>query len=139
MISIFQVFDLYRDYSIGNMIDIVVVRIVYLELDYDAMNVNISTDAYKTLPAFCEWAESINPKDSSHPQHHDVAVLLTKLDLCGQSNCDLLGLANVAAACDSKYACAVNEDNGLQLGFVVAHELGHLWVENFFFSRTDFN
>lgn len=90
------------------------------------MNLDISSDASKTLPAFCEWAEKINPKDHTHPQHHDIAVLLTKLDLCMGENCDLLGLANVASACNPRYSCAINEDNGLQIGYVVAHEIGHV-------------
>lgn len=43
-----------------------------------------------------------------------------------ESNCNLLGLAHLAAACSPRDSCAINEDTGLMLGVVVAHELGHM-------------
>lgn len=49
-------------------------------------------------------------------------------DLCTKENCDLLGLANVAAACLPSDSCAITEDNGLILGVVLAHEIGHMYV-----------
>lgn len=42
------------------------------------------------------------------------------------TNCDLMGLAYVAAACTGNKPCAINEDSGLALGVVVAHEMGHV-------------
>lgn len=38
-----------------------------------------------------------------------------------------MGLAHVAAACDSSKAACINEDNGLLLGIVIAHEVGHVY------------
>lgn len=38
-----------------------------------------------------------------------------------------MGLAHVAAACDSTKASCINEDNGLLLGIVIAHEVGHVY------------
>jgi len=38
-----------------------------------------------------------------------------------------MGLAHVAAACDPKQATCINEDRGLLLGIVVAHEIGHVY------------
>lgn len=43
-----------------------------------------------------------------------------------------MGLAYVAAACDPPKAACINEDSGLLLGIVVAHEVGHVWVFGFF-------
>lgn len=43
-------------------------------------------------------------------------------------NCGLLGLANVAAACTGDRSCAINEDSGLMLGVVTAHEMGHVYI-----------
>lgn len=37
-----------------------------------------------------------------------------------------MGLAFVAAACDPKKACAINEDSGLTVGITVTHEVGHV-------------
>lgn len=42
------------------------------------MNIAINKDAAKTLEYFREWQNSINPKEDSHPNHHDVAILLTR-------------------------------------------------------------
>lgn len=38
-----------------------------------------------------------------------------------------MGLAHVAAACDSTKAACINEDSGLLLGIVIAHEVGHVY------------
>jgi len=51
-----------------------------------------------------------------------------RYDICSEgTNCDLMGLAHVAAACDSAKAACINEDNGLLLGIVIAHEVGHVY------------
>ena len=42
-------------------------------------NLEISHHAEKTLASFCKWQLSVNPKDETHPNHHDVAILLTRL------------------------------------------------------------
>jgi hypothetical protein len=44
-----------------------------------------------------------------------------------------MGLAYVASACTGNEPCAINEDGGLVLGIVVAHEMGHVYV---FSERT---
>jgi len=41
-------------------------------------NLEISHHADKTLASFCKWQMSVNPKDETHPNHHDVAILLTR-------------------------------------------------------------
>lgn len=51
-----------------------------------------------------------------------------RYDICSEEvNCELMGLAHVAAACDSTKAACINEDNGLLLGIVIAHEVGHVY------------
>ncbi|KAF4532268.1 hypothetical protein B566_EDAN007240, partial [Ephemera danica] len=69
-----------------------------------------------------------NPVDQSHPNHHDVAVFLTREDQCQgekEEGCGLLGLAYTSGACKRESMCNICEDNGLMLGFVIAHEIGH--------------
>ena len=58
------------------------------------------------------------------------SFIVIRYDICADnlSNCGLMGLAYVASACDSKECCAINEDGGLVLGIVVAHEMGHVYV-----------
>ncbi|PSN56829.1 hypothetical protein C0J52_08265 [Blattella germanica] len=120
--------DFYHDESIGYQIDFVVVRIVYLFKEEKEFDLIINQDAESTLHSFCNWQASINPHDYSHPNHHDVAVLLTRYDICSDnmSECGLLGLAYVAEACNPNMSCAINEDTGLLLGVVVTHEVGHI-------------
>ncbi|XP_011645843.1 A disintegrin and metalloproteinase with thrombospondin motifs 12-like [Pogonomyrmex barbatus] len=122
-----MVSDFYHDSSVGNQIDVVLVRMIYLEKEKEEIDLLISPNAENTLESFAKWAEKINPKDDTHPNHYDIAVLVTRYDICSEeTNCDLMGLAHVAAACDSEKAACINEDSGLLLGIVVAHEVGHV-------------
>ncbi|XP_024946987.1 A disintegrin and metalloproteinase with thrombospondin motifs 7 [Cephus cinctus] len=119
--------DYYHDSSTGNQIDVIVVRMIYLEKQKDEIDLHISPNAEKTLDSFAKWAEKMNPKDHEHPNHYDIAVLVTRHDICAETtSCDLLGLAFVAAACDPPKAACINEDSGLLLGIVITHEVGHV-------------
>ncbi|CAD7087041.1 unnamed protein product [Hermetia illucens] len=123
-----MVSDYFHDSSTGNQLDVVVVRIIYLDDTISALDLSVSPEAGQTLKSFCKWQSEINPKDPDHPQHHDIAVLITRHDICSDEtkNCDLLGLAYMASACVPSDACSINEDKGLILGVVIAHELGHI-------------
>ncbi|XP_020300352.1 A disintegrin and metalloproteinase with thrombospondin motifs 7-like isoform X2 [Pseudomyrmex gracilis] len=122
-----MVSDFYHDKSVGNQIDAVLVRMIYLEKEKEEIDLLISPAAEDTLESFSKWAEKMNPKDDKHPNHFDIAVLVTRYDICSEeTNCDLMGLAHVAAACDSAKAACINEDSGLLLGIVIAHEVGHV-------------
>ncbi|XP_063991205.1 A disintegrin and metalloproteinase with thrombospondin motifs 12-like [Diachasmimorpha longicaudata] len=122
-----MVSDFYHDSSVGNQIDIVVVKITYLEAEKKEIDLTISPKAEETLESFAAWSEKMNPKDKTHPNHFDISILITRHDICSaESGCTLMGLAYVAAACDPPKAAAINEDSGLLLGIVVAHEVGHV-------------
>ncbi|XP_030045681.1 A disintegrin and metalloproteinase with thrombospondin motifs 7 isoform X2 [Microcaecilia unicolor] len=120
-----MVAGLFHDPSIGNPVNIVVVRLVLL--DRDEEDLKISHHADNTLKSFCKWQKSINPKGDAHPTHHDVAVLITRKDICAAMNrpCETLGLSHVSGMCQPHRSCNINEDTGLPLAFTVAHELGH--------------
>ncbi|XP_014212898.1 A disintegrin and metalloproteinase with thrombospondin motifs 7-like isoform X2 [Copidosoma floridanum] len=117
---------LYLDPTIGNFINVVVVRIILMEED-EAEGLNITINADKTLYNFCKWQLKLNPSDDSHPNHHDVAILVTREDICSRANtpCSTLGVAHVAGMCQSDRSCSVNEDNGITLAHTITHELGH--------------
>ncbi|XP_014212896.1 A disintegrin and metalloproteinase with thrombospondin motifs 12-like [Copidosoma floridanum] len=122
-----MVSDFYHDASVGNQIDVVVVRMIYLERQRNEIDLHISTDGEKTLESFAKWVEKLNPLDPEHPNHFDVGVLVTRYDICAEgNNCNLLGLAYVAAACERKKAACITEDSGLLLSVVMAHEIGHI-------------
>ncbi|XP_076594528.1 A disintegrin and metalloproteinase with thrombospondin motifs 7 [Chaetodon auriga] len=116
---------LFRDATIGNAINIVVVRLILLEQDED--DLKISHHADNSLNSFCKWQKKLNMKGDEHPLHHDVSVLLTRKDICAAINmpCETLGLSHVAGMCQPHRSCSINEDTGLPLAFTVAHELGH--------------
>ncbi|NWX15024.1 ATS7 metalloproteinase, partial [Aegotheles bennettii] len=120
-----MVAGLFHHASIGNPIHIAIVRLILLEDEEE--DLKISHHADNTLKSFCKWQKSINVKGDSHPLHHDVAVLLTRKDICAAMNrpCETLGLSHVAGMCQPHRSCNINEDTGLPLAFTVAHELGH--------------
>uniref|UniRef100_A0A671KWA6 A disintegrin and metalloproteinase with thrombospondin motifs 7-like n=1 Tax=Sinocyclocheilus anshuiensis TaxID=1608454 RepID=A0A671KWA6_9TELE len=116
---------LFRDASIGNAINIAVVHLILLEKDEEDLKITHHAD--NSLNSFCKWQKGINMKDDDHPVHHDVAVLITRRDICAAINkpCETLGLSHVAGMCQPHRSCSINEDTGLTLAFTIAHELGH--------------
>lgn len=42
------------------------------------LNLAVNRNARKTLEFFRDWQQKMNPGDDTHPNHHDVAVLLTR-------------------------------------------------------------
>ncbi|XP_045468066.1 A disintegrin and metalloproteinase with thrombospondin motifs 12 isoform X1 [Harmonia axyridis] len=122
-----MVSSLYMDPTIGNMIHIVVVKIILIEDPLAEPDLKIVPNSDKTLKSFCQWQKKINPENDSHPHHHDVAVLVTRKDMCSSSNsgCNTLGVAQVGSICSREDNCNVNEDNGIILAHTIAHEIGH--------------
>ncbi|KAF5307127.1 hypothetical protein FQR65_LT07111 [Abscondita terminalis] len=93
---------------------------------YGLMNLAVNRNVKKTLEYFEKWQDKINPGDDTHPNHHDLAILLTRIDICGDDdNCGILGASVKGGICDPKHQAAVCEDSGLRLGFIMAHEIGH--------------
>lgn len=41
-------------------------------------DLNITVNADDTLSSFCKWQMGLNHADDSHPNHHDVAILVTR-------------------------------------------------------------
>jgi hypothetical protein len=39
---------------------------------------NITVNADDTLNSFCNWQMGLNHAEDSHPNHHDVAILVTR-------------------------------------------------------------
>lgn len=132
-----MVSTLFHDASIGNAINVVLVRMILLEPEaaqeeplpsseeLDQLRVDESADG--TLKSFCRWQRFVNPSDESHPNHHDLAILVTRFNMCapGLELCSTLGLAEVAGMCQPQRSCNVNQDSGLTLAYTIAHEIGH--------------
>ncbi|KAK2853750.1 hypothetical protein Q5P01_006411 [Channa striata] len=115
----------FQDASIGNAINIAVVRLILLEKDEGDLKITHHAD--NSLNSFCKWQKKLNVKGDEHQLHHDVAVLLTRKDICSAINmpCETLGLSHVAGMCQPHRSCSISEDTGLPLAFTIAHELGH--------------
>lgn len=74
---------------------------------------------------FCSWQRTLNPSTDQDPHHHDVAILVTRKNICSAEGCSTLGVANVGGMCRPDRSCSVNEDNGITLAHTITHELGH--------------
>lgn len=122
-----QVSSLYMDPSIGNYVNVVVVKIILIDDDASEPLLNVSVNAGTTLKNFCNWQKNLNPGNDTHPHHHDVAILITRKDICARQDvpCNTLGVAHVGGMCHSDKSCSVNEDNGITLAHTIAHEMGH--------------
>ncbi|CAG4935187.1 unnamed protein product [Colias eurytheme] len=122
-----MVSSLYMDPTIGNYIKVVVVKIIVIEELQAAPDLEVTTNADSTLSSFCRWQKQQNTNDDNNPHHHDVAILVTRQDICSQhdSPCSTLGMAHVAGMCKPDRSCSVNEDNGIALAHTITHELGH--------------
>uniref|UniRef100_A0A8D0L7W9 ADAM metallopeptidase with thrombospondin type 1 motif 9 n=1 Tax=Sphenodon punctatus TaxID=8508 RepID=A0A8D0L7W9_SPHPU len=118
--------SIYKDPSIGNLINIVIVKLVVIHNEQDGPS--ISYNAQTTLKNFCQWQQSQNQQNEEHPEKHDTAVLVTRQDICrAHDKCDTLGLAELGTVCDPYRSCSISEDNGLSTAFTIAHELGHVF------------
>nr|KAF6372802.1 ADAM metallopeptidase with thrombospondin type 1 motif 20 [Pipistrellus kuhlii] len=116
---------IYKDSSIGNLINIVIVKLIVIHNEQEGPV--ISFNAATTLRNFCLWQQTQNVLDDAHPSHHDTAVLITREDICGaREKCDTLGLAELGTLCDPLRSCSISEENGLSAAFTIAHELGHV-------------
>uniref|UniRef100_A0AAX7TNC2 Peptidase M12B domain-containing protein n=1 Tax=Astatotilapia calliptera TaxID=8154 RepID=A0AAX7TNC2_ASTCA len=115
-------FLLFKDGTIGNDINIVVVSLLLLEQDPLGLTINHHAD--QSLNSFCQWQSGLVGKGG---KRHDHAVLLTGLDICSWKNepCDTLGFAPISGMCSKYRSCTINEDTGLGLAFTIAHESGH--------------
>ncbi|NXV23071.1 ATS6 metalloproteinase, partial [Cepphus grylle] len=76
---------LYRDSSLGNVVNIIVTRLIVLTEDQPNLEINHHAD--KSLDSFCKWQKSIlshqsdgNTIPENGIAHHDNAVLITRYD-----------------------------------------------------------
>ncbi|XP_073716344.1 A disintegrin and metalloproteinase with thrombospondin motifs 12-like [Misgurnus anguillicaudatus] len=120
-----MVAGIFHDASIGNAVHIVLVRLILLHGDEKGLKIAHLADT--TLNSFCTWQKNINPQSDTHPAHHDVAILITRKDICAGKNqpCETLGLSHLSGMCQPHRSCNINEDSGLPVAFTIAHELGH--------------
>ncbi|XP_063572820.1 A disintegrin and metalloproteinase with thrombospondin motifs 17 isoform X2 [Pongo abelii] len=92
----------------------------------------------RSLESFCHWqneeyggarylGNNQVPGGKDDPPLVDAAVFVTRTDFCVHKDepCDTVGIAYLGGVCSAKRKCVLAEDNGLNLAFTIAHELGH--------------
>lgn len=72
--------SIYRHPTLRASINIIVVRIIILK--HERAGPLISNRAQETLQQFCAWQQNYNDRNDDAISHHDVAILLTRHDIC---------------------------------------------------------
>ncbi|XP_056234445.1 A disintegrin and metalloproteinase with thrombospondin motifs 17 isoform X2 [Seriola aureovittata] len=131
-----MVYNMFHHQSLGVRINIRVTKLVLLHSRPEKLSVGHHGE--RSLESFCHWQyqEFGGPRylgtnhvpggrDDIPPV--DTAVLVTRTDFCVHKDepCDTVGIAYLGGVCSAKRKCVLAEDNGLNLAFTIAHELGH--------------
>uniref|UniRef100_A0A8C8RTK6 Peptidase M12B domain-containing protein n=1 Tax=Pelusios castaneus TaxID=367368 RepID=A0A8C8RTK6_9SAUR len=107
---------LFQDSSLGNIVNILVTRLILLTEDQPTLEIN--HHAGKSLDSFCKWQKSIvnrNGNGNAIPEN---------------GPCCWAWLAPVGGMCERERSCSINEDIGLATAFTIAHEIGHTFGMN---------
>ncbi|NWW75082.1 ATS19 metalloproteinase, partial [Climacteris rufus] len=131
-----MVFNLFQHKSLGLQVNLRVTKLVLL---HEApADMYIGHHGEKMLESFCKWQhEEFGKKNDIHLEMStswgedmssvDAAILITRKDFCVHKDepCDTVGIAYLSGMCSEKRKCIIAEDNGLNLAFTIAHEMGH--------------
>ncbi|KAJ8338718.1 hypothetical protein SKAU_G00355040, partial [Synaphobranchus kaupii] len=130
-----MVFNLFQHKSLGIQINIRLTKLVMLQ--ETPANMYIGHHGEKMLESFCQWQQDEYGRkgmDSDFDTRWrddlpsvDTAILITRKDFCVHKDepCDTVGIAYLSGMCSEKRKCILAEDNGLNLAFTIAHEMGH--------------
>ncbi|XP_060617986.2 A disintegrin and metalloproteinase with thrombospondin motifs 19 isoform X1 [Anolis sagrei] len=131
-----MVFNLFQHKSLGVQVSLRVTKLVLLH--ETPADMYIGHHGEKMLESFCKWQhEEFGKKNDIHLEMStswgedvspvDAAILITRKDFCVHKDepCDTVGIAYLNGMCSEKRKCIIAEDNGLNLAFTIAHEMGH--------------
>ncbi|XP_035159591.1 A disintegrin and metalloproteinase with thrombospondin motifs 17 isoform X1 [Callithrix jacchus] len=131
-----MVYNMFQHQSLGVKINIQVTKLVLLQ--QRPAKLYIGHHGERSLESFCHWqneeyggarylGNNQVPGGKDDPPLVDAAVFVTRTDFCVQKDepCDTVGIAYLGGVCSAKRKCVLAEDNGLNLAFTIAHELGH--------------
>uniref|UniRef100_A0A8C8SR93 ADAM metallopeptidase with thrombospondin type 1 motif 17 n=1 Tax=Pelusios castaneus TaxID=367368 RepID=A0A8C8SR93_9SAUR len=131
-----MVYNMFQHQSLGIKVSIRVTRLVLLQ--HRPAKLSIGHHGERSLESFCHWQNEEyggakylgnnhvpGARDDNPPV--DAAVFVTRTDFCVHKDepCDTVGIAYLGGVCSAKRKCVLAEDNGLNLAFTIAHELGH--------------
>ncbi|XP_073424908.1 A disintegrin and metalloproteinase with thrombospondin motifs 17 isoform X1 [Dendrobates tinctorius] len=130
-----MVYNMFQHQSLGIKVDIRVTKLVLLHSR--PTKLSIGHHGERSLESFCHWQNEEYGGAKYLGNNYvpgakdevpvDVAVFMTRTDFCVHKDepCDTVGIAYLGGACSPKRKCVLAEDNGLNLAFTIAHELGH--------------
>ncbi|XP_052265428.1 A disintegrin and metalloproteinase with thrombospondin motifs 2-like [Dreissena polymorpha] len=110
----------YHDASLGVNIEVVTVKIMYMEKASEK-SVVIVSDPQGTVDRFCHWVSAQAHRGAGTGTNHDVAVLLTRHKFTPA------GYAPITGLCIPMRNCALVKDDGFTSAFVIAHEMAHVF------------
>ncbi|ELK24191.1 A disintegrin and metalloproteinase with thrombospondin motifs 17, partial [Myotis davidii] len=131
-----MVYNMFQHQTLGIKVNIQVTKLVLLR--QRPAKLSIGHHGERSLESFCHWQNEEyggarylgnnqvpGGKDDTPPV--DAAVFVTRTDFCVHKDepCDTVGIAYLGGVCSAKRKCVLAEDNGLNLAFTIAHELGH--------------
>ncbi|CAI5784843.1 disintegrin and metalloproteinase with thrombospondin motifs 3 [Podarcis lilfordi] len=114
--------EIYQDESLGVHINVVLVRMMMLGYTKSISLIERGNPS-RSLENVCRWAYQQQKADSSHSEHHDHAIFLTRQDF---GPAGMQGYAPVTGMCHPVRSCTLNHEDGFSSAFVVAHETGHV-------------
>ncbi|XP_037688836.1 A disintegrin and metalloproteinase with thrombospondin motifs 17 isoform X2 [Choloepus didactylus] len=131
-----MVFNMFQHQSLGIRLNLQVTKLVLLR--QRPAKLSIGHHGERSLESFCHWqneeyggarylGNNQVPGGRDDPPAVDAAVFVTRTDFCVHKDepCDTVGIAYLGGVCSAKRKCVLAEDNGLNLAFTIAHELGH--------------
>ncbi|KAF7656715.1 hypothetical protein LDENG_00037230 [Lucifuga dentata] len=131
-----MVYNMFHHRSLAVRINIRVTKLLLLHSRPEKLKV--SHHGERSLESFCHWqyqefggarylGTNHVPGSRDDVPPVDTAVLVTRTDFCVHKDepCDTVGIAYLGGVCSAKRKCVLAEDNGLNLAFTIAHELGH--------------
>ena len=119
---VFNIFS-FRAGSLGQSVSISVSEVIQIT-EEDPLGLHVDyQDASRALEQFCQWEEE--REKSNGDSSHDVAILLTRKDLCrvklnkGSESCSTLGLGMCASTRTSILGKMLKLHEKVQLSFIV--------------------
>uniref|UniRef100_A0A8C2SBE8 ADAM metallopeptidase with thrombospondin type 1 motif 19 n=1 Tax=Capra hircus TaxID=9925 RepID=A0A8C2SBE8_CAPHI len=113
-----MVFNLFQHKSLGVQVNLRVIKLILLH--ETPADLYIGHHGEKMLESFCKWQhEEFGKKNDIHLE------MSTNFCVHKDEPCDTVGIAYLSGMCSEKRKCIIAEDNGLNLAFTIAHEMGH--------------
>jgi Metallo-peptidase family M12/Reprolysin family propeptide len=132
---------LYLHDSLSRKVDFLIVYIEFME-EQSSNLPHAYGERNALIDNFCQYQKNLNSKYDSDPNHWDMAVYVSALDIFawdsnGNKNGATMGLATVGGVCNDEYNCVITEfgsinqfgkpypSSGFTSVYILAHEIGH--------------